>query len=541
MSTRILVLLIFPTAVLVDHVGAVDDAGREGMQSTVARIASPYDVATRSQLFADKLLVRDSQAVSFTLHQGQKHPQNPLVVADKPWEGWRLEIFGSVLYDEDEQVYKMWYIGESPEDFPNYATLYATSHDGVSWEKPLVATVDSARGTKTNAVASGYILANVMKDDRDLDASQRYKMICWKQAPPYGAHLLVSPDGLNWRQVSTDPICPSADVVTGFYDERRKNYVAFPKINTTVRGFERRCFGIITSPDFRNWTAPELVLVPDARDDAGSLARIEQVRPILDQPDDPKLMRTEFYGMGVYPAEDCTIAFPWVLTVNANNRYGTNQEGPVEIQFAVSRDLHHWDRTFRTPVISIGELDKWDAACFMTSARAFRVGDEIRLYYSGGNYTHGTPVLFHETDPESGEPTGRKSKYTSSIGMVSWPVDRFVSVDAGTDEGTLTTVPIVHQGDKLVINARTAPEGSIVVELLDAAGRPLDGFEQSQSFAGDELRHEVRWPGGAMVSSTKGQSISLRFHLRDAELFSFAFRGAEQVADISSVDHASSP
>ena len=456
MSFRILVLLILPTAVFVEHVRAFDDAGREGKQSTVARIASPYDVATRSQLFADKLLVRDTKAVSFTLHQGKKHPQNPLVVADKPWEGWRLEIFGSVIYDEDEQVYKMWYIGESPEDFPNYATLYATSLDGVTWEKPLVATVDSARGTKTNAVAIGYILASVMKDDADLDASQRYKMICWKQEPPYGAHLMVSPDGLSWRQVSTDPICPSADVVTGFYDERRKIYVAFPKINATVGDFERRCFGIITSPDFRNWTTPELVLTPDARDDAGALARIEQVRPILDQPDDPKLMKTEFYGMG-------------------------------------------------------------------------------------GNYTHGTPVLFHETDPESGAPSGRKSKFTSSIGMVSWPVDRFVSVDAGAEGGTLTTVPIVHQGDKLVINARTAPEGSIVIELLDAAGHSLDESEQSQSFAGDELRHEVRWPGDASVSSTKGQPISLRFHLRDAELFSFAFRAADQVADIRSIDYPSSP
>ena len=177
----------------------------------------------------------------------------------------------------------------------------------------------------------------------------------------------------------------------------------------------------------------------------------------------------------------------------------------------------------------------------MTSARAFRVGDEIRLYYSGGNYTHGTPVLFHETDPESGAPTGRKSKYTSSIGMVSWPMDRFVSVDAGAEGGTLTTVPIVHQGDKLVINARTAPEGSIVVELLDAAGHPLDGFEQSQSFAGDELRHELRCPGDVIVSSTKGQPISLRFHLRSAELFSFAFRGAEQVADIRPTAPPSSP
>ena len=48
--------------------------------------------------------------------------------------------------------------------------------------------------------------------------------------------------------------------------------------------------------------------VLNARDDASALARIEKVRPILDRPDDPSLMRTEFYGMGFYKTESCTNA-----------------------------------------------------------------------------------------------------------------------------------------------------------------------------------------------------------------------------------------
>ncbi len=41
-------------------------------------------------------------------------------------------------------------------------------------------------------------------------------------------------------------------------------------------------------------------------------------------------MRTEYYGIGVYPAESCTLAFPWVFTINNNARWG-NHEGPEEI------------------------------------------------------------------------------------------------------------------------------------------------------------------------------------------------------------------
>ena len=81
-------------------------------------------------------------------------------------------------------------------------------------------------------------------------------------------------------------------------------------------------FWLITSKDFETWTEPTLVLTPDLRDDAGSLARIEEVRPILDVPDDPKEMRTEFYGVGFYPAESCTLAFLWMFTINNKARYG---------------------------------------------------------------------------------------------------------------------------------------------------------------------------------------------------------------------------
>ena len=102
---------------------------------------SPFDVGRRAQLFVDKLLVRETERVSFTLHPAEKHPKNPLLKADRPWEGQALEIYGSVLFDEDEKIFKMWYIGEAPDYFPDNAALYATSSDGIEWEKPLVGTI----------------------------------------------------------------------------------------------------------------------------------------------------------------------------------------------------------------------------------------------------------------------------------------------------------------------------------------------------------------------------------------------------------------
>lgn len=478
---------------------------------------APLDISDRSQLSADKTWIRSAEHVVFTPHPAKKHPANPLVKADQPWEGWRISIYGNVLYDEDEKLFKMWYVGDMTPDFPSFATYYATSTDGIHWSKPPLGVVKSAKGlTEHNAVADSCLLASVIKDKADTDPARRYKMIAWvqKPKPEGGPHTFVSPDGLRWTRLSDKPICRSNDVITGYYDEERKLYVAFPKLSTMVRGQVRRCFGITTSKDFLTWPEPRYIFQPDQRDDAGSLARIEAVRSMLDVPDDLALMRTEFYGIGVYVAESCTLAFPWVFTINNNARHG-NHEGPGEIQLAVSRDLDKWDRPFREPVVPRGQPGEWDCGFFTTSSRALRVGDEVWLYYGGSNYTHGTPCLYLE------EGTGRGSKYTGSIGLATWKLDRFVSADGPAEGATLMTMPVVFRGERLELNAATKAGGGVTVELLDLAGKIL---MTSKPIAGDDLRHRVEWNQAVDFAKLMGQPISLRFHLRSAELFAFAFR-----------------
>jgi hypothetical protein len=495
-----------------------------GLNAAVA--GSPFDVGSKAQLFVDQVLVRSSENVAFTLHPGKKHPKNPLVKADQPWEDWRLSLFGSVIYDAEEQIFKMWYIGEPSAYFPRYSTFYATSKDGITWEKPPVGTISSPKIDKHNAVLYSGILASVTKDNAEPDPARRYKMIgfLYRPNPVIGAATLVSPDGLHWTLLSKKIICESADVITGYYDTSRQLFVAFPKQMVKVLGHERRCFSVMTSKDFVQWTKPKVVIEPDLRDDAGSLARIEEVRPILDVPDDPKSMRTEFYGVSAYQAESCTIAFLWMLTINnaARNFEGhePNQEGPGELQLAVSRDLEQWDRPFRTPCVERGKLGTWDCGFFEAAAQAIRVGDEVWLYYHGGNYTHGSPCLYAEKDV-GGKDTGRKTKFTGSIGLATWKLDRFVSADAPAEGGKLTTVPIVFAGQRLEINATTKPGGSVTVEVLDLAGKVL---ARSQSFSGDEIRHRVVWQDDASLSNLAGKPIVLKFHLKSAELYSFAFR-----------------
>ena len=48
----------------------------------------------------------------------------------------------------------------------------------------------------------------------------------------------------------------------------------------------------------------------------------------------------------------------------------------------------------------------------------------------------------------------------------------------------------------------------------------------SDAVQGDSLRHVVHWGGNSDVSAWQSRPVSLRLHLVNAELYSFAFRPA---------------
>ncbi len=153
-----------------------------------------------------------------------------------------------------------------------------------------------------------------------------------------------------------------------------------------------------------------------------------------------------------------------------------------------------------------------------TASQAIDVGDEVWLYYGGANHTHSAPALY---DAAAG---GQGTKVTTAIGLATWKRDRFVSADAPATGGTLTTVPLRFAGKRLELNAVTKGKGEVRVELLDAAGRALKGWESSVPISGDSLRHNVAFPDRMDLATLASKPVHLRFHLCDAELYAFAFR-----------------
>ena len=76
--------------------------------------------------------------------------------------------FSSVLYDQEQDLFKIWYglhPGEGGDELSRLC--YATSRDGIHWQKPLLGKVESG-GSKRNNIVMPHsgVVSGVFLDQR---------------------------------------------------------------------------------------------------------------------------------------------------------------------------------------------------------------------------------------------------------------------------------------------------------------------------------------------------------------------------------------
>ena len=79
----------------------------------------PERIGREHQLFIDEYLASSSCNLRRTVHQPRKHPENPLIVPDRPWEGTRGTIIVAVHRDPETGEFRLWYRthgGDFPAD-----------------------------------------------------------------------------------------------------------------------------------------------------------------------------------------------------------------------------------------------------------------------------------------------------------------------------------------------------------------------------------------------------------------------------------------
>jgi hypothetical protein len=334
--------------------------------------------------------------------------------------------------------------------------------------------------------------------------------------------VFFSPDGFVWTPYANNPVVQGGDIATCMYDPVTEEYIAFPKIHRTDIGYNRRCVGVSLSRDFTTWLTPNMILSADATDDARVATRLERFRDLIAY-DDPGCYHADMYGMTGFRCAGLRMGLVWFYDISARRprAFGGNDDGIVNIQLAYSRDpdaYSGWKRAGdRGNFLSCGDETSYDRGSIYTAHTVLEHDDELWIYYTGVNRSHG-----HRGASDPNQPLTRHPARPNSLNLATLRRDGFASIEALYPGGSLTTKPLLIEGERLIVNADAA-NGEIRVEIVDHEGQVVPGFGQEDCvpFRADEVRGEVRWKQGGSLTALQGRSVKLVFHIKTARLFSF--------------------
>ncbi len=453
---------------------------------------------------------------------------------DRPWEAMGYHYWSQVM--ETEEGYRLYY-RRLPVDETDTAGQYclAVSTDGIHWEKPALG-LSFYQGLDTNCTEHGFQFVFV---DPNADPAQRYKKFGFLDDESFGL-VSVSPDGLRFYPYPRRLLpffADSQNVV--LWDDERARYrfylrgrnedgrtVVYAETSTLEQPLPYE--SVVRQPHTGSRSYPHIrqelsaVLAADEADWAGW--------------QDPRPGMVDIYHSAAfkYPwAQGVYLAFPNIYyhysSRTTPQALNTN-DGEFEVQLAVSRDGQTWTR-YRTPYVARGVLDGTRMYIISMGQGLLRRGNRLYQYVIALPRTHGFGAefdgewrwIFRDQETRMRWMTGERGGiYRTEIGL-----HRFVSLQAGTDESIVTTLPFRYLGNRLLLNLRTAGNGFVCVGLLDERGRSLPGrsLADCDPLQGDGYELTATWRSEADIGAWSGMPVRLQFRLQQADLFAFEFGG----------------
>ena len=471
--------------------------GSSDARAAQAPSAPVLDLGNRLELFADARLVEHLDGASLRLHAPQ-----PIGVAlrfDAPWEG---AFSGYVTVIHDGPKFRMYYRGlplDGQDGSTNEVTCYAESPDGIAWTKPALGLFEVAGTRSNNVVLAGnapfsHNFSPFLDTRPGVPAGERWKAVAGTSST--GLHAFASDDGIRWRRWRDKPLLTNGAFDSqnvAFWSESERCYVLY--FRTWTKGaFEGyRTVSRVISRNFADWGTPQAMTFGDAPVEH---LYTSQTHPYFRAPDLYVATPMRFLpGRRVLTPEQA-----------AELKVARDYAGDVaETVFMTSRGGNAYTRLFLEGFIRPGpDIGNWASRAGLSALGIVPTGPAEMSFYKQAHYA---------------QPSCRLDRYVLRT-------DGFVSVNGPFRGGSMTTRPFRFQGRQLVLNFATGASGGVRVELADEAGKPLPGFGIGDAVeqVGDEIERVVRWKEGADVSRWAGQTVRLRFTLRDADLYSIRFR-----------------
>jgi hypothetical protein len=489
-------------------------------------------------LFVDDHDLDEIDNLARKLHQPEKFPDNVVLRGEYRWENCGIQIRSTPAWDPDTQRFILIYLAAAESQDPEVrldATgaptggesfyCYATSTDGINWEKPFLGLHDYEAlywngvsiGKTNNILPSAYgMMHGPLYDPHAQNPAHRFKGLAYG-----GGQLepLVSKDAMNWQRPGWARM-PSADESHLTLDVERKLFIATVKHD----GPYGRSFYLTVSEDFEHWSEQELVFHADQTDQENGFDRLQK---IIDDPaylspvhNRPEEWRTDVYNFPVFSYEGLYLALPVMHHWSGKHPpLFENVDSRKSVELACSRDLRHWHRVAnRAPFLEhspIGDGSAYDTGQIVTTNGPIVRNNELWFYYVGLKYRCLSPT----------DTLQRKYLDSSAVCMARLRIDGFVSLKGGIEWGSVLTGPLVVTGNQLHINTDSW-RGTVLAEIIDAEnGQPIAGFARSDSVPTtiNSIDEAVSWKEQSTLSALRGKTVRLRFHLRQAELYSFWF------------------
>lgn len=203
----------------------------------------------KKYLFIDDSYVLNIHNLRRTTNQAAKHSE-PILRMDAPWDTTRDEFSAvNVVYDPHDKMFKMWYgVSNRMVDWGGMTReiAYATSPDGIHWERQILNRVEHNRSKENNYVTSDDLeafISSIIIDPSE-PPIRRFKMI-FKGSSVWGSgrvtdwarfhtplNLAYSEDGLQWdvpRNINPVLRGISDEMFCFFYDVDRRKYQLYTR------------------------------------------------------------------------------------------------------------------------------------------------------------------------------------------------------------------------------------------------------------------------------------------------------------------------
>ena len=508
------------------------NGGHDRVSTTVVLDSTPDTYV----VFLDMQEVEELILCEQVVNQAQKHPNNPVLgpgdVHD--WDGDRAASWaGSLFYDQEEKLFKLWYQGRDIKSSGNMqfvnAIGYAVSEDGVVWHRPTLGLYDY-NGRRDNNICfrtpdgmTGHFC--VVKDPREPNPERRYQALAEVNLVASDRKTVKhvpydSPDGLHWKRVGEYVEVPRNGTDTGVIviDESAppaERFRAYGQ-HTCFTGpdiQQLKFVGDVISPSDGAEHEIHFVYTARYRNQYPMIYDYNYHRPYFsrssrrDSERQAYLQRRMSLERGALPAEEPDRDYQIYVG---------------DIRLASGRDpLGQFQRICpRKPVVPRGERGSWDSGFLSLGGQCFIEHDgEILIFYAGMNERNA-----------SGFP-GITSGQVAT-GLATLPRDGFTYLRAADpiSRGTMTTRPIQvkNRDAKLSVNvSHTIPwRDWVEVEVLDAqTSQPISGYRREEGrVMQDGTARLVEWRGNFTLAGVEVPEIRLRFHFYGAaRLYSFTF------------------